>query len=929
MKFLNRVAQLVIDENNGNFEKVTVIFPSIRAGLFFKQELGKLMNKSFFAPEVYSIEQFASKTSNIFPAERLKLIFELFKVYKEHFGNETFDNFYNWGSVLLKDFDDIDKNLVDTEKFFRIIKEYKEIDENYSPGLDDYESYKSFWESFSNEPISEFKQSFSELWEKLNSIYNSFTQNLCHNKTGYNGLIFREAVSVISKEDYNSGYDKIYFAGFNYITKSEQSIMLLLAKRENATLLWNADDYYINEIPGHEAGRLLQKNFKTFDEKEIKWITKSFEDEKDISVYSAGSKVAQAKAVSKILNSIDKPGINTAIVLPDDSMLFPVLNSLPENVSRVNVSMGYPLKLSSFHSLIEAYIRLHSNKRIDSSGVMFYYKDVFRILSSRIIVPFYGTSSKIISDFKYNVTKQRLIYIKQSELPKGIEILEKNFKSVQSVTDIFENIEGIITSILSSDEHIVSDFELEFISNYLQFLRQLRGVISEYGTEVDLKTFWKLYMDVIRESRLPFKGEPLEGLQILGLLETRNLSFDNVIMISMNEKIIPGNRFSESFIPFNLKKSFGISTFEDFHDSTANYFYNIIKDAKNIHLIYSSDTSDMGDGEESRYITQLELELPKVNLDAKIKKFAVTFPEGNPGETNISVKKNASMFDKFTRGVKSLSPSALNSYVNCSLKFYFAYILGLREQEEPTENIDAKTTGNILHYVMKNLYDDHKGKEIDASLIDSLLNKSDDIVEEAMKNEPHYIIDHNIGANLITKKIIQGLVKRLLQLDKKYIPFKIIALETEDNIYKIEVESKNGKVFIGGKIDRIDEKDGITRIVDYKTGVVDKFDLEKTDLSEIFSDPKYKEALQTFVYAYMYMKSTGASDIRATMLGLKNKNGIVNDVIKEKLTDEELKKFEGGLRELVAEILNDKIPFEQAEDEKRCAYCPYISICGR
>lgn len=934
MIFLERVAKQIISENQNSFEDVAVVFPSRRAGLFFKRELGKQIGKPFFAPEVFSIEDFASKVANLFPTERLKLIFEMFKVYKKFFGEETFDNFYNWGNILLKDFDDLDKNLVNPEKFFRIIKEYKEIDDNFAAELEDYDSYISFWQTFSNEPITSHKQSFKELWEKLNSIYNEFVSVLRSKKTGYNGMIFREAVNKIRQKDFISGYEKIYFAGFNYLSKSESEILSTLQTNENALILWNADEYYTEKIPGHEAGRLLNKNFKKFerDKNDIRWITNDFANEKNISVYSSSTNIAQAKTVSQILSGVKNPSVDTAIILPDESLLFPILNSLPENVKRINVSMGYPLKLSTFHSLIEAYIRLHSNMKSDSGGEKFYFKDVFRILSSPIVTPSYiynEENSVKISDFRKKVFEQKTIYIKSSDLPQKIKMLDIIFRRVESVDSLFSNIEELVLEISVADKKHISKFELEFIMNYLQFLRQLRGTLIEYGTNIDLKTFWKLYMDVIRESRLPFKGEPLEGVQILGLLETRNLSFENVIIISLNEKIIPGNRFSESFIPFNLRKSFGISTFEDYQDSTSNYFYNIIKDAKNVHLIHTNDMSEKGDGEQSRYIAQMEMELPQYNPETKIKKLSVDFPAKANTDTEISVQKDVAMFKDFLERNRVLSPSALNYYVNCSLKFYFAYILKLREPEDPIEEIDGKTLGIILHKVMELLYNDFTGREVTSSDVEELIRKSPVVVESVMRNDPFYIRDLNTGSNLITKKIIQRLVKRLLYSDKEYAPFKIISLETESDKYKIETEiSESRDLALGGRIDRVDEKNGVIRIVDYKTGALGntKSDIE---IEQLFKDPKFKELLQTFLYTYMYIKSTGAKDVTATLLSLKNKGELVGNVIAQPFSNEQISDFEKELTVLLNEILNTDIPFQQTDDLKRCEYCPYISICGR
>jgi len=940
LKFLGEVAKLVYEQNPEGLEKVAVVFPSIRAGLFFKQELSKLSDKAFFSPEVFSIEEFASKIANIVPADRLRLIFELFKVYKNFFGNETFDNFYNWGAVILKDFDDIDKNLVNAKELFRIIKAYKEIDEEFKTNLDDYESYQAFWETFSKQKKTNHKTSFIELWKKLYGIYTEFTKVLREKKTAYQGLIFREASSIVLKDKFSIGHDKIYFAGFNYITKSEKLIMQTLKDRNDAQILWNADQYYINDIPDHEAGSHLRKNFKTFGDKDLKWISNNFSNTKKISIYSTGLKIAQTKVITNILNSIENPGVNTAIVLPTDSMLSPILNSIPEDVKSVNVSMGYPLRYNSFHSLIKAYIKLHSDKRTDSSGDSFYFKDVFRVLFSNIIFPLYrdeNESFKILFDFKSNITKQRITYINKDLIPASVKvnnIVKDIFKPVESVSDIFNNIESIILGILDASYSTFYKFETEFINTYLQFLRNLKGILTEYETELDLETFWKLYMDVIREYRLPLKGEPLEGLQILGLLETRNLSFENVLVLSFNEKILPGGKFIESFIPFNLKKSFGINTFEDLHNSSANYFYNLIKDAKNIHLIYLADTTNEGDGEVSRYMTQLKIELPKLNNQIELEYFTIDSPEGESGETVIEVKKYPEMFKKYYSGEKLLSPSAINNFVNCSLKFYLSNILELFELEKFNEEIDAKTIGNILHEVMNQLYSDYINADVDCEIINKLRAESNSMTEAVMSNEPFYIKDSDTGYSLITKKIIQGLVNRLLEADKKYAPFKILQLENSKEVYKTPVKVDNGEIFIGGKIDRIDLKDGITRIVDYKTGKVDfsesgdkEISLEK--ISTYFSDPKYKEILQTYIYSYIYRKSTGTEKFKVTLLSLKSKKEITLDVISENLEEDKLRKFEDNLINLISEIFNLKNSFKQTDDVKRCNYCPYKSICGR
>ena len=954
--FLKHIAQDLYSRYGESISELCLVFPNRRAGLYFKKYLSELTDKPIWSPDSTTINELMQEISGLTIADNIKLLFELYTIYKKvKKSEESFDDFYFWGEMMLNDFDDIDKYLINPEDLFKNLKSLKSIQDQFAYLSDEQiKAIQQFWASFDPGKQSAHQEDFISIWNVLIDIYKQFNSRLKELEIAYEGMIYRNVADRLKgTEKINLAHSKYVFIGFNALNNCEKKFFDYLKNNKLAYFYWDYDDSYINNHH-HEAGLFLRENIREYKSPESftnKEIFKSLEQQKNIEIISVPSDVGQAKVISEKLknteeNFTESPN-KTAIVLADEDLLVPVLHSVPDSIDKVNITMGYPVSNTPIYSLLEHVIDLQKNAKETKGGITFYYKNVLAILNHQYVnTQFKNEASDLIKTIK----QKNKIVITDNELAT-CDFFKTLFTKVNSYLDFSEYLLNILHHIYNSlkasgKENTIhtASLEKEYIYHIYLSINRVKDVLAEQKIEIKIETFIRLIRKIVRNLRIPFTGEPLSGLQIMGILETRLLDFENLFITSLNEGVLPKTEAALSFIPYNLRRGFGLPTIEHQDSIYAYYFYRLLQRAKNVTLIYNSSSEGLQTGEMSRFLYQLKYE-SAFDMKEKSLRYDINISQTK----EITIDKTAEVLKKFDQyltskgGSKYISPSALNTYMRCSLQFYFRYIAGLREQDDITEEIDAPLFGNILHEAMDFLYQNYLQKE---------LSKQELIQLEKDKSKIEQAIDHAFakeyfkgdkadysGKNIIIRDIIERYVYQIIKLDQSIAPFEIISLEGK---YEIEIPVTANETFdtikLGGKIDRVDKLNNHIRIIDYKTGG-DK--LEFKNIESLFSDKKSDRndaVFQTFLYAKFYQ------DVKNPNLpitpGVYSVRKIFDSNFDYRIYNKEDKSYIDNyetvaqeyfdkLNELIQTIFNPDNSFTQTEEIRNCEYCEFKKICHR
>jgi len=957
--FLENICEVILKENKNIISDICVVFPSRRAGLHFKNLLGRKSEKPIWSPSVYSIQDFIEELSGYRITDNLQLLFKLYSVYTEVMRDEkilieresgyinlnedeSFDTFYPWGEMLLKDFDVIDKYLADAGLLFKRIKDLKEIEEAFPIELQD--SFRKFWGTLFDSGQTNAKINFLKIWQVLGRVYVEFREQLKMKNICYPGMAYRKINDELENIICSLKWKKLFFAGFNSLNPVEKKLMKLLADKGIAEIYWDADDYYMKD-KNQEAGDFIRNNLKFFGVDNNKFEDELLTDSKNFNIIGTPSKAGMAKALGselkKRLLEGDFNSEKSVVVLPDENLLLPVLYSIPDEIKNINVTMGLPFRDTPLFDLISLVIELQGNAIFEKGEIKFYHSDVIKILLHPY-VKFQKTS--VIYEIVNLIKDKNIIYFSKDDYNKNTpEILEFIFKKPEKKDDAVNYISDIINLISNRIESDVSKdsdykkFQLEYIYNFYLNFNGLNEVLKEPGVELNLNTYWKLLKDVLCGISIPFTGEPLKGLQIMGLLETRSLDFENVFVLSVNEGILPVGQVQNSFIPYSLRKALKIPTYEDEDSITAYYFYRLLQKAKNVYLIYDTDLGNEV-REKSRYILQIENELLHANKNIVCVNKAVIPGVFKIEKKKIEIIKNEEVMKKLMQ-IDHYSPSTLNKYINCSLQFYFEKIAGLKEEKKIEESFSAIVIGSVLHKIIENQYKPFEGMIVNEKNINDVIidvdKNFDEILAKAVRAcKMDYVLNDYTGKNNLFGNIIRTLLKRVLENDKNEIPFRIISLEEEiKGDFKAGAGKNEITVNIFGRMDRIDEKNNITRIIDYKTGGFDFKSYNRKNYADYFdnliSSPDFKENFQSFFYGYFYSKKNKDLKINVGIYPVKKIHEGIKELKEDYIYKEEYDLFEEKLEKLISEIHNPEIPFKKTDDEKRCIHCPYAEICYR
>ena len=956
--FLKLVAADLYKHTEGNLAHTAVVFPNKRAGLFFNEYLAQESESPIWSPAYVSISELFRSLSPWEVGDPVKLVCELYKIFRrETQSTETLDDFYFWGEMLISDFDDADKNRVDTDKLFSNLQDLRNIMDDYT-FIDDEqeEAIRQFFQNFSIERRTALKERFISLWNVLGNIYKGFRESLVSQNIAYEGMMYRHVIEHLDVD--KLPYEKYIFVGFNVLNKVEHTLFTQLKDAGKAVFYWDYDEFYMKEnrqAVTHEAGEFIRRNLRDFPSPLSGELFKNLSKPKEVHYIASSTENAQARYLPQwIRNNLTTPEKETAVVLCNEALLQPVLHSLPAEVKHVNITMGFPLSQTPVYSFLIALLELHTHGFNFKSG-RYTFQSVVTLLKHPYTRQLTGQAELLEKE----LTRNNRFYPLPGELGKD-EFLTRLFTPLSGnlnlcirLSETLQQVASIYQANTSGTEDTDAFNQLyrESLFKAYTTINRFRTLIEEDELTVQSETFRRLLVKVLSTTNIPFHGEPAIGMQVMGVLETRNLDFRHLVLLSVNEGQLPKSGGDSSFIPYNLRKAFGMTTIEHKIAVYAYYFYRLLQRAERITLIYNTSSDGLNRGEWSRFMLQFLIEWPH-----PITRQFLEAGQSPQGTSSITVEKTPdvmrqmqSLFDVRANPKAKFSPSALNYYLDCPLKFYYRYVAGLSAPDEVSAEIDSATFGSIFHYAAEHIYKDltTHGKVINKEALETLLRnevKLQDYVDTAFKklffNVPQNEKPEYNGVQLINSAVIARYLKQLLQNDLRYAPFTFIASEMEVD-EPIDIQTPKGviKSRIGGIIDRMDSKDGTLRIVDYKTGG----DADTPPHVESLFIPDKKRSnyvFQTFLYAAIMCRKQPTMKIAPALLYIhRAATETYSPVIqmgeprKPKEAVEDFSKYEKEYRErlqgLLEEIFNPEKSFTQTEIIEKCTYCDFKALCKR
>ena len=956
--FLEEVAADLYARYGEGLSERAVLFPSRRARLFFVDALGRIAGRPMWQPEWVTIDDLTGEISGLHTGDRVRLITELYKVYSAYH-NEPFDKFYFWGDMLLTDFDTIDKYLIDAQMLFRNISEIKEIEADISYLTPAQLRILSFWSSFGEQAdLSEEKRRFLAIWKTLGPIYRRFRERLSSLGIAYNGMVQRAAADRIRGGGFAFPEPRRYVvAGFNALSECEKRLFGFLATAAETDFYWDYDSYYKDD-PEQEAGMFVRSNVAQFPPRtELRYD--NMRGEKQIVSVAAVSNAVQCKYAAAILADPARRrregdsgiaagarpalGKETAVVLTDENLLLPLLYALPADIGRVNVTMGFPLRQSLAYTFVERLVELQNHRRRKGDGCTFYHADVAGILAHPYVAECDAALTRTMHE---EIVRDRRISVDAAWLGRN-ELLKRIFTPAATWRELSDYMLDVVAAVARQPyEGDDARQRVEFLAVIAEQVTKLRNSLDECDIDLTAEVYTSLLRRHLQTLRIPFEGEPLEGIQIMGILETRNLDFENVIILSMNDDNFPGNHMAQaSFIPYNLRAAYELPTPEHHEGVYAYYFYRLIQRAKTVHMLYCSHADDKSTGEPSRYIYQLDYEsgfdVRKVEVGVDVN-LAETAPIEVPKDEGVMVR-----LERFVdaQSPATLSPTAFFRYVACPLRFYFHSIARLEADDEISEEVDAPMFGTILHAAVQTLYariagEAHPGETLRAMIrTGEVAQAVEAAINQNYLQDKHATAEDYSGNLLLVKDIvIRYLRGGVMPYDAAHDAFSVSGLEEPVAYpFRFRAGGRDLEMKFAGIADRIDTlDDGALRVVDYKTGAPH---LEFDGVESLFTGTgkqRLSNILQTLLYAMMLHRSRGC-DVEPALYYVRNMN---RPGYSPQLDDKQTgvkgarytlyrERFEELLRAQLAELYDTSVPFRQCEDADTCKYCDFNVICKR
>lgn len=961
--FLQLVAQDLYKKTGNDLSRTVVVFPNKRASLFFNEQLAAQSDRPLWSPTYVSISDLFRQLSPWKAGDPIRLVCELYRVFREETkSEETLDDFYFWGELLISDFDDVDKNLVDADRLFGNLQDLKNIMD-----IPDYlsqeqeEAIQEFFRNFSIEKRTELKEKFISLWDKLGDIYRHYRKRLAELGIAYEGMMYRQVMEELNTQRLD--YDRYVFVGFNVLNRVEQAFFLRLQEAGKAWFYWDYDVFYTrrpseaNPPYKHEAGEFILRNLKLFPNQLPESCLNVMSRPKQIRFLSAPTENAQARFLPQWIKGLELPEgaqqKENAVVLCNEAMLVPVLHTLPEEVKDVNITMGFPLAQTPVYSYINALTELQTDGYRADSG-RYVYEAVMAVLKH----PYVRQLSTEAEKLERRLTKDNRFYPLPSEL-KADTFLEQVFTPQNGqkalCSWLTERIKDVSVLYRNEPEEegkdIFGQLYRESLFKSYTLVNRLLNLLETGELEgVRTGTLKRLMNRLLTAANIPFHGEPAIGMQVMGVLETRNLDFKNLIVLSLNEEQLPKAGGESSFIPYNLRKAFGMTTIEHKNAVYAYYFYRLMQRAENVTLMYNTSTDGLNRGEMSRFVLQFLVEWPH-----EIRREYLEAGQSPQAERTIRVEKTEEMVERMCQRYNVekhpkafFSPSALNTYLDCRLRFYYRYVAGLKLPEEVTAEIDSALFGTIFHRSAELVYTEltEHGKEIRKEDLERLLKnevKLQGYVDRAFKEEFFHVPEEEQpeynGTQLIHARVIASYLRQLLRNDLNYATFSMEGMEQEvKEVMEIDTPAGKLKIQIGGTIDRMDSKDDTLRIVDYKTGGAPK---TPENIAQLFTPaegrPNY--IFQTFLYAAILCRKQAKKVAPALLYIHRAAQDTYSPVIEMGAARQPKQpvnnfsfyedEFRERLQQLLEEIFSLHTPFDQTEQTRQCEYCDFRRLCRR
>ena len=913
--FLDQIGKLVIEKYGDSLHNTVIILPNNRAKVFLVNALRKQISTAVFSPRIISIEQLIQEISKLRLVDPIELLFEFYEVYltvTEKSEQEPFEQFANWGKTVLQDFNEIDRYHIEPSKILGYLDDIKVLEH---------------W-SLDSSPKTELITKHLKFWKLLPLYYSSLYDYLLKNGKGYQGMIYREAIKNIEEFQAQMVNSNMLFVGFNALNAAEEILIQYLQTSIGAKVYWDIDEVLLNDLE-HDAGLFLRNyrsSWKYYKSNPFEWSNSEFTKPKNIQIIGTPKSIGQAKIVGQIVEQLqlDNPNeslSNTAIILGEENLLVPLLYNLPESVGNLNITMGYSSKNNPAQILIGKMLKMHSNAIARKDGnYVFYYKDVLDILTHPLVEPYIAARELVNVIKKYNysfISQNKLFELKQNPNQMFHLLFDR---CDTNMTAVLENIAKLLNYIKDRFDKEIEEEKMAktFLYSVFKVINKLITYTSKYQQIESIATLQTVYKQIIDMAEVSFEGEPLSGLQIMGVLESRVLDFETVIITSMNEGKFPAGKSSNSFIPYDVKREYGLPTFKEKDAIYTYHFYHLLQRAKKVYLIYNTESEGFDAGEKSRFITQLEIEKRENHqvthdiYDAVLPKIAK--------KSSIIPKSESVLVRLREMATNGFSPSSLTSYIRNPLDFYFQKILKIREMEEVEETIAVNTLGTIIHETLKVFYKPLEGKFLSTAVLEGFLKEIDQEVLRQFKlfyKEGEIKKGKNLLAFEVAKRHIYNFIHRELESINSGEDIKIIAIE---KTYERVLEHPNMPypILIRGNVDRIDETKGKIRIIDYKTGKVEQRNVSLRTWDGLTEDISNDKIIQVLLYAFMFFEEAEGKEIEAGIISFKNlKSGFLPFTYKgdgqagSTITAAVLESFIEQVSFLVGEIFNVDLPFEE------------------
>ncbi|MFJ1473298.1 PD-(D/E)XK nuclease family protein [Capnocytophaga cynodegmi] len=906
MNYLKNVVVDVLENFSDEIENLIFVTSGKRPALFLKKYFAELNRKTSIAPEFVGISELFSRISGVENIGELPLLFEFYDTYKSTCKKEPddFEAFIGWGQTLLKDFNEIDQYLVQPEKIFPYIHALKEA-EHWS-GADE---------------LTEMQKKHLEFWNTLGDYYFALNEKLTSLNKGYSGFIAKKAVEKLPHYIQNNGNKIHIFVGFNALSKAEQKIIHSILMDSKSEIYWDIDEYFI-KAKEHDAGYFIRKyikNWKYYETRKPKWLENNYLQEKEIYITGVPKSINQAHTVSELLKNTPNNELEkTALIIADENLLIPMLQSVKPNTS-ANITMGYPLQQTPLNDLFTSYFRLHLSKN-------FYYKDILNLISQPFLQSIFTEES--INEISNFIKERNLNYLTREKILEATPDSQKDFiqilfpeKDKNTINKLIDNALFLIYCIKqkTDNEDGKHTLTLEFLYRFYLLFNQLKQLQNKFGYIDSVKSLYHFYIDVLQKSSLNFVGEPLEGLQVMGVLESRSLDFENVIITSVNEGVLPLGKSGNSFIPYDVKYFLELPTHKE-KDAVYSYnFYRMLQRSRKIHLIYDTEMSGLKSKEKSRFILQLLAErIPAHQITHQVKAPEV-YPAAVP---KIVISKTDAILERLKElSEKGISPSSLTNYILNPITFYQQNILQIYEERDVEETVEARTFGDIVHGTLEDLYKPYLKEILTENHFKVMRPKIRPLIEKHFL-EKYKNSEFRNGKNLLIFNVIYEYINRFLDLEITEIRkgSEIIVQHLEQRL-RVPFESKKlpFPVYLKGIIDRVDLRNGVLHIIDYKTGKVNQNDVSISDWDSLITDFKYSKAFQLLTYAYIFKQnSQNQENIIAGNFSFKNLNqGLIkfhtkqDKIIEYEITSQIIEIYKEYTEKLLLEIFNVDIPFSE------------------